>query len=89
MGLVNLRMVQDGLANPREGTRRVGVPSRRFGTYWETIQEVWNGSGDPLGGPGRVGDLWVSLGRVRGPLGKSGMGQGTLWEVLDRPGDPP
>ena len=36
-----------------------------------TIGEVWDGSGDPQGGPGRV----------EGPSGRFGTGWGTLEEV--------
>ena len=43
----------------------------RFGTGLGTLGEVQDGSGDPLGGPGRV---W-------GPSGRSGTGRGTHWEV--------
>ena len=43
-----------------------------------TYGEVWDGTGDPQGGPGRVG----------GPSKKSGTCQGTLGEVRDGSGDP-
>ena len=43
----------------------------RGGSEW--VGEVWDGLGDPQGGPGRV----------VGPLRRSGTGHGTLKEVRD------
>ena len=48
------------------------------GTGRGTLGEVWDGSGDPLGGLGRVG----------GPLERSETGRGTHPEVRDGLGDP-
>ena len=42
-----------------------------------TFKEVRDGSGDPRGGPGRVGGHSE---RSKGPSVKSGTGQGTLGE---------
>ena len=50
----------------------------RSGTDWGTFGVVWDGSGDPLGGPGQVG----------GPSGRSGTGRGTIREVWDEFGYP-
>ena len=43
-----------------------------------TVGEVWDGSGDPRGDPGRVGGTSVRSGTGRGPTGRSWMGRGTL-----------
>ena len=43
-----------------------------------TLGEVWDGSLDPRGGPGRIG----------GPSSRSGTGRGTRWEVRDSSLDP-
>ena len=45
---------------------------------------VWDRSMDDRGGPERVGDSWVGLGRVVEPPERFGTG----WEVRDRSGDP-
>ena len=44
----------------------------------ETLDEVWDGSGDPRGSPGQVG----------GPSGRSGTGRGTHGKVRDELADP-
>ena len=45
---------------------------------WGTFRVVWDGSGEPPRGPGRVG----------GHSGRSVTGHGTLPGVLDGSGDP-
>ena len=52
----------------RRGPGPVGEPSRSSGTSRRTLGEVWDGSRDTMGGP--LQD--------KGPLGRSGMGQGTF-----------
>ena len=64
----------------------------------DTLGEVCDGSGDSRGGlapfvgssggPRRVGDPRGGAGRVEGPLGRSGKGYWTVWEVRDMSVDP-
>ena len=41
--------------DPRGSPRRVWGTNRRSGTGWGTLMEVWDGSREATGGPGRVG----------------------------------
>ena len=79
----------------RGGLGRIGRTLGRTGTGRGTLEEVWDGSTDPRGGPGnprrspeRVGGPLVRSGKGRGPSGRSGTGRGTLGEVRDESGDP-
>ena len=49
-----------------------------------TLGEVWDGSGDPREGPGRVGG---PSGRSRKPSVRSSTGRRTLWEVRKNLGE--
>ena len=51
------------------------------GTGWGTLPEVHDGTGDPLGGSGRVGGPSGRLGRVGRPSRWSGTGWWTLGEI--------
>ena len=70
----------------------------RSGTSRGTLGEFRDGSRNPRGGPGRLGDPQGGLGWVGLPLGRSGtswgtlgkfrVGSGDLGEVRDGLGDP-
>ena len=53
-----------------------------------TLPEVRDMSGDPSGGPGRVGDPLLGSEQVERTYRESGTGRRTLSEVRDRSGDP-
>ena len=85
-GVSQGRPGQFGCILRRSGTgwgtfRRSGrsrVHNRKYGKGWGTHEEVWDGSVDTRGGPGRVGGI----------LGRSGTGRETHVEVQDGSGDP-
>ena len=52
-----------------------------------TIPEIWDGSGDPWGGPGRVGEPSLRSWMVGGPSRRSGTCRLTLGEGQDGSGD--
>ena len=56
-------------------------PCTWAGTGWETLREVRDAFGDPRKGPGWVVRPLGRSGTGQGPSGRSGMDQGTLWEV--------
>ena len=58
----------------------------RFGMGQETLGEVWDGCGHPVGGPGWVGGPTWRLWTVRETLGEVGTGRGNLVEVRDGSG---
>ena len=72
--------------------------SQRSGTGWgnlgvardgsRNIPEVWDGSGDPRSGEGRVGVTSERSGTGWGTFWRSTTGPGTLGEVRDGSGDP-
>ena len=76
----------------------VGKPSRRYGSgqkilpefcHWsETLPEVWNWSGDPLGGTEVVGRPSRRTGNCRRQSRMCGTGRESIPEVLKWSGDP-
>ena len=54
-----------------------------------TLPEVWDGSGDPPGGPRWIGKPCRRSGTGRGTPEKSGTGRRTLRKIRDGSGDPP
>ena len=96
-----LRKVRNGLKAP-PGARdwlgghpkclgRVRRSYKRSGTGWGTLWEVWDGLGDPLGGPGRVGgpSRWSGMScevlqKVRELVKRSSRGSGTGRGTLSR-----
>ena len=71
MGRRSLGKVRDGSVEP----------TRRFGQGRGTLGEVWDVSGDPWGGSGRVGGHTQMYGTGRGTLRGSGSSRWTLGEV--------
>ena len=65
MGWWTLGEVQDGLGDPREGPGRVGGPLGMSRTYWGTLEEVRDGSGN-------LGDVRYVSGDSQGGLGRVG-----------------
>ena len=89
MGRETVDEVQDGLGDPRGSPGRDGGPLGRSG-MGQTLGEVWDGFGGPSGrfmtgreSLGAVRNVPVDprecLGRVGGPLEKSGSGWGDPW----------
>ena len=88
MGWEVLSDVRDGSRNLPEMRDGLVDPTGRFGTGGKTLSEVWDGSGGPSKGPGRVessfgrsgrvGHPPEGLGRVVGPSQRSEIGQGIL-----------
>ena len=80
--------VSDRSGDPLGCPGQVGGPSRRFGTGWGTLLEVWDGSEDPLKVRDGSEDPFEGPGWVVGPSQSSGMGREILGEVWDGTGDP-
>ena len=53
-----------------------------------TLREVQDGSGDPLGGPGRLGGTLSKSVMGQGTFERSGTSNGTLTVVREGSGDP-
>ena len=86
MDLEILREFQDGSGEPCRGPGRVGGPSRRSGTGWETLGEARDGLGDP-----RKIRMWIGLETLTKIQDGSGGSETSRWsfgEFRDRSGNP-
>ena len=78
MGRGTMGEVRHGLGDPPKGKDLVRGHSRRSGTGWETLREVWGWSEVPPGRPRRVGGPAGRSGTCRLISRRSGKGWGTL-----------